>query len=150
MMLNSESPIPPRSPSFYRFRSHSSIPPPQPHHETDSLVTDVIPHLVKQSIRSVTAIILPIFLLPFHFFFLVLSIITTLLAGAFLSWTAFMVYVDIAMDSLGQVYADYIVGGKRRGRRRRDLLRKVVLEREEAVKAYTERPRARGRGSTIA
>jgi hypothetical protein len=100
--------------------------------------------------RSVTAIILPIILLPFHFFFLVLSIITTLLAGAFLSWRAFMVYVDIAMDSLGQVYADYVVGGKRRGRRRRDLLRKVVLEREEAVKAHNERPRARGRGSTIA
>jgi hypothetical protein len=100
--------------------------------------------------RSVTAVVLPIVLLPFHFFFLVLSIITTLVAGAFLSWRAFMVYVEIAMDTLGQVYADYVLGSRKTGRRRRDLLRRVVLEREDAVKAQNERPNRRGRGSTLA
>jgi hypothetical protein len=148
-MSSPDSPLPPRSPSFYIFRSNSSIPPPEPPPKTDSLLTDVLPHLLKQSMRSVTAVALPIILLPLHFFFLVLSIITTVLAGAFLSWRAFMVYVDIALDTFKQVYEDYVLGTKETGRRRRKLLKKAVLEREDAVKAPAERPHPRGRGSTI-
>ena len=98
----------------------------------------------------VAAIVLPIILLPIHFFFLVLSILTTVLAGAFLSWRAFVVYLEIGMDTLGRIYTD-IFKGRSTGRRRRDLLKKAVLEREDAVKAAQNyQPRARGRGLTIA
>jgi hypothetical protein len=150
-MTTPESPVPPRSPSFYIFRSNSAIPPPTPQtHSNDSFIHDILPHLARQTIRSVTAVILPIVLLPFHFFLFVLSVITTLLAALFLSWRAFMVYVDIGFNTASQVYSDYAFGGKRIGRRRRDLLRRVVLEREEAVRAENNRPLQRGRGLTIA
>jgi ABC-type methionine transport system permease subunit len=112
-----------------------------------SFFRDILPHVIKRIARTLASVILPIALLPFHFFFLILSIITTLLAFAFLSWRAFMVYVDIAMDTLSQVYQDYVVGSKRTGRRRRDLLRKVVLE---TVRAQSQPPQARGRGLAIA
>ena len=59
-------------------------------------------------------------------------------------------YLDIGMNMAGEVYSDYAVGGRRIGRRRRDLLRKVVLEREEAVRGEHDRPKQRGRGLTIA
>ena len=61
-----------------------------------------------------------------------------------------MVYIDIGFNTASQVYSDYAFGGKRVGRRRRDLLRRVVLEREEAVRAESERPKQRGRGNTLA
>lgn len=54
------------------------------------------------------------------------------------------------MNTLGQIYSDYAVGGRKVGRRRRDLLRRVVLEREEAVRAEKLSARMRGRGLTIA
>lgn len=66
----------------------------------------------------------------------------------FLSLRAFGVYIEIGMNTLSQLYSDYALGGKRIGRRKRDLLRRVAIEREESVRA--ERPRARGRGLTIA
>jgi hypothetical protein len=60
-----------------------------------------------------------------------------------------MVYLDIGVNTAQQVYSDYAVGGRRVGRRRRDLLRKVVLEREEAVRGF-EKPQIRERrGFTI-
>lgn len=60
-----------------------------------------------------------------------------------------MVYLDIGVNTAQQVYSDYAVGGRRVGRRRRDLLRKVVLEREEAVRGI-EKPQIRERrGFTI-
>lgn len=61
-----------------------------------------------------------------------------------------MVYLDIGWNTAQQVYSDYAVGGRRVGRRRRDLLRRVVLEREEAVRE-SDQPRVRERrGLTIA
>jgi hypothetical protein len=99
--------------------------------------------------RSVTSVVLPIVLLPIHFGLLFLSVLTTVMAGVFLSWRAFMVYLDIGVNTAQQVYSDYAVGGRRIGRQRRDLLRKVVLEREEAVRG-SEKPRIRERrGLTI-
>lgn len=149
-MASPESPIPPRSPNFYLFRSNSAIPPPTPRlPPEDSFIRDVLPHITRQITRSVTSVILPIVLLPFHSFLFVLSVITTLLAALFLSWRAFMVYVDIGFNTASQVYSDYAFGGKKIGRRRRDLLRRVVLEREEAVRVENNRPRQRGRGVTI-
>jgi hypothetical protein len=147
-MPSPESPIPPRSPGFYLFRSHSSIPPPSPTLNA-SILYEVLPHFARQVFRNVTSIVLPIILLPLHFFFLFLSITTTLIAATFLSYRALMVYMDIALSTMGQIYADYVNG--RKGRRRRDLLRKVVLEREEAVRLENLRPaRNRTRGLTIA
>src|ERR1700738_3283531 len=109
-MSTPESPVPPRSPGFYLFRSNSSIRPPQSAPATDSLVADILPHLFRRIMRLVAAIVLPIILLPIHFFFLVLSILTTVLAGAFLSWRAFVVYLEIGMDALGRIYTDIFKG----------------------------------------
>ena len=53
------------------------------------------------------------------------------------------------MKTLSQVYSDYAMPGKRNRRRRRDLLIRAVLEREEAARAV-EPVRSRGRGMTIA
>ena len=75
---------------------------------------------------------------------------TTLVALVFLWLRAFGVYLEIGANTLSQVYSDYAVGGKRVGRRRRDLLRRVVLEREQAVRVENERPAQRGRGNTLA
>jgi hypothetical protein len=76
---------------------------------------------------------------------------TTILAAAFLSWRAFIVYLEIGMNTASQVYSDYAVGGRKGGRRRRDLLRKVVFEREKAIRSENERPKTRERrGLTIA
>jgi hypothetical protein len=151
-MNSPESPVPQRSPGFYLFRSNSSIPPPLPSSSptTDSFLHEVLPHMTRQIMRSVTSVILPIILLPFHFFFLFLSIMTTLLAGVFLSWQAFMVYFGIGMNTVSQIYSDYAIGGKKISRQRRDLLRRVVMERDETVRIESVRPRVRGRGLTIA
>jgi len=54
------------------------------------------------------------------------------------------------MNTVEQVYSDFAVGGNKLGKRRRDLLRKVVIDREEAVRQEQIRPRPRGRGMTIA
>ena len=60
-------------------------------------------------------------------------------------------YLDIGINTASQVYSDYAVGGRRVGRKRRDLLRKVLLEREEALRMERERPKTRERrGLTIA
>lgn len=59
-------------------------------------------------------------------------------------------YLEIAMNTVEQVYSDFAVGGNKLGKRRRDLLRKVVIDREEAVRQEQIRPRPRGRGMTIA
>jgi hypothetical protein len=147
-MASPESPLPPRSPGFYLFRSHSSIPPPTPYSTNDSLLHEVLPHFTRQFMRSVTSVILPVVLLPFHFFFLFLSIMTTVLAGIFLSWHAFMVYLDIGVNTASQIYSDFAFGGRKTARRRLDLLRKAV-DRGEVVRLEYERPRARGRGLTI-
>jgi hypothetical protein len=148
IMTSPESPIPPRSPGFYLFRSNSAIPPPlTPPPREDSFLHDIFPHLTRQLIHSVTSILLPVILLPFHFFFLFLSIITTLLAGSCLLWRAFIVYVSIGMDTFWQVYSDAV--GGRSGKRRRELLRRVVMEREEAVRAE-QKPITRNRGLTLA
>ena len=53
-------------------------------------------------------------------------------------------YLDIAWNTAEQVYSDYVLEGSRSGRRRKDLLRRVVLEREEAVRGI-EKPRIRDR-----
>jgi len=60
------------------------------------------------------------------------------------------VYLEISVNTLSQIYTDYAVGGRKVGRRRRDLLRRVVLEREEAVRAEKLKTKTRGRGWTIA
>ena len=49
------------------------------------------------------------------------------------------------MNTASQIYSDYAIGGSRSGRRKRDLVRKVVLEREESLRAGNERPRTRER-----
>ena len=68
-----------------------------------------------------------------------------------LSWRAFIVYLDIGLNTASQIYSNYAVGGKGGGNKRRDLLRKVVLEREEALRIERERPKTRERrGLTIA
>jgi len=149
-MTSPDSPVPVRSPSFYLFRSNSSIPPPHSPINHESVLHEVIPHLARRIIRRVTSVVLPIVLLPFHFFFLFLSIITTIMAALFLSWRGFLVYLEIAMNTVEQVYSDFAVGGNKLGKRRRDLLRKVVIDREEAVRQEQIRPRPRGRGMTIA
>lgn len=64
--------------------------------------------------------------LPFHFF-LFFSVITTILI---LSWMAFTVYLDIGINTASQIYSDYAVGERRIGKRRLELLRGIVLERE--------------------
>jgi len=151
-MSSPESAPLPRSPSFYRFRSRSSIKPPLPSTTptlNSLLYNNILPHVLKRLIRSITAVILPIILLPFHYCLLLLSITTTLLAMLFLSLRAFGVYLEIAMKTLSQVYSDYAMPGKRNRRRRRDLLIRAVLEREEAARAV-EPVRSRGRGMTIA
>jgi len=149
-MSSPESAPLPRSSSFYYFRSNSSIPPPRQIESDTSNVflPHIIPHVIKRIVRSVAAVVLPIVLIPFHYFLLILSVITTILAMLFLSLRAFVVYIEIGMNTLSQLYSDYALDGKRIGRRKRDLLRRVVIEREESVRA--ERPRARGRGVTIA
>src|SRR5436190_19172024 len=114
-MPSPESPAPPRSPGFYLFRSNSSIPPPQTALPSDSFFHQILPFFVRQLLRSVTSFLLPIILLPFHFFFLFLSILTTALAGVFLSWRAFIVYLDIGMNTASQIYSDYAIGGSRSG-----------------------------------
>jgi hypothetical protein len=150
-MISPESPTLPRSPGFYIFRSHSSIPPPEPPlPQPSSLFHEILPSITRQLIRSITSVLLPIILLPFHFFFLLLSIMTTILAAVVLSWRAFMVYLDIGMSTTSQVYSDYTIGRRRVDKRRRDLLRKIVLEREKAIRAENERPKTRERrGLTI-
>jgi hypothetical protein len=74
---------------------------------------------------------------------------TTWVAFLFLWARAFVVYIDIGINTASQVYSDYAFGGRRIGRRRRDLLRRVVLEREQAVRVESERPKQRGRGATL-
>jgi len=55
------------------------------------------------------------------------------------------------MNTVEQVYSDFaVIGGNKLGKRRRDLLRKVVIDREEAVRQEQIKPRPRGRGVTIA
>src|SRR5579862_9726205 len=99
------SPFPPRSPGFYLFRSHSSIPPPPPPSPSPStttsttLITDILPHLIRHLMRSATGIILPVVLLPFHFFLLILSVMTTCVALLFLWARAFIVYIDIGLNT---------------------------------------------------
>ena len=56
-----------------------------------------------------------------------------------------MVYLDIGMNTASQVYSDYVVGESRIGKRKRELLRKLVLEREEAIRMEHERPKTRVR-----
>lgn len=152
-MNSPESPLHP--PSFYVLHSNSSIPPPTqtpspPTQSRPSIVYTILPHLARRVTHSITSVLLPVALLPFHLFFLFLSIVTTLLAILFLSTTAVRVYLEIGMNTLTQVYSDYAIGGRKIGRRRRDLLRRVVLEREEAVRAEKMNARMRARGMTIA
>lgn len=130
-MTSPESPIPPRSPGFYLFRSNSSIPPPVP--PTTSFFHTILPSLIRQLIRSITSILLPIILLPLHFLFLFLSILTTVLAMLFLSWRGFVVYLDIGMTTASQVYSDLVGDRGKRGEGRQEILRRVVLEREREV-----------------
>jgi hypothetical protein len=148
-MAAPESPPPPRSLGFYLFRSYSSIPPPSPLIH-DSFLHEVFLHFARQISHSVTSVLLPIILLPFHFFFLFLSIVTTLIAMVFLSYRALVVYLNIIFNTIGQIYSDYLAGGKG-GRQRRDLLRTVAFEREESVRMSNLRfGRNRSRGVTIA
>src|SRR5579862_9535562 len=90
------SPLPHRSPGFYLFRSHSSIPPPPPPSPSPPPPTpppplpDILPHLIRHLMRSATGIILPVVLLPFHFFLLILSVMTTCVALLFLWARAFI------------------------------------------------------------
>ena len=151
-MISPESPLPPRSLGFYLFRSNSSIRPPTERPDTgkDTFLHKTVPHLVRRIMRSVTSVVLPVILLPFHFLFLFLSILTTILATVFLSWRAFVVYLDIAMNTASQVYSDYVIGEKKMERRKKDLLRKDVLEREEAVRSENVPHNTRSRGRTIA
>jgi hypothetical protein len=147
MSSSSESPPLPRSPAFYRFRSYSSIKP-LDIQSTSAQHHQILPHILKRIMRSVAAVILPIILLPFHYCLLLLAMLTTILSMVFLSLRAFGVYLEITMKTLSQVYADFAMPGRRSRRRKRDLLIRVVLEREEA--ARTEPIRSRGRGFTIA
>jgi hypothetical protein len=66
-----------------------------------------------------------------------------------LSWRAFMVYLAIGMNTASQVYSDYAVDERKVGKRKRELLRRIVLEREEAIRIEHERQKTRGRGLTI-
>jgi hypothetical protein len=165
-MSSPDSPLLPHSPGFYVFHSKPSIPPPAltatataigatrtargAPPTTATVLHTVLPHLARRLTHSVTSVVLPIALLPFHLFFLFLSLITTLLALLFLSARALQVYLEIGMTTLSQMYSDYVEGGRKVGRRRRDLLRRVVLEREEAVRAEKLSGRMRGRGLTMA
>ena len=115
----------------------------------DSSLGEAFPHFVRQIVGFVTSIALPIVLLPFHFFFLFLSISTTLLASLLLFLRVFLVYLDVIVHTAGQIYADYTHGGRKQDKRRRDLLRKVANQREEAVRGGNERLKYRGRGATI-
>lgn len=61
-----------------------------------------------------------------------------------------MVYLDIAMNTASQVYSDYVIGEKKIERRKKDLLRTDVLEREEVVRSENVLHSNRARGRTIA
>jgi len=157
-MRTPSSPLRPRGPGFYVFRDNSSIPPPRtptslatpPGCAQPSVVHTILPQLGRRLTRSISSILLPVALLPFHLFFLFLSVVTTFLALLFFSVRTLQVYLEISVNTLSQIYTDYAVGGRKVGRRRRDLLRRVVLEREEAVRAEKLKTKTRGRGWTIA
>src|SRR5262245_38461871 len=132
MMSAPEFPPLPRSPSFYYFRSNSAISPPRSSSPSSPsrrklLVDDGLPHFMGRMMCSVAAVVLPVVLLPFHFFLFVLSVSTTLAALVFLSLRAFAVYVGIAVRAASQMCSDYVLQ-ERKGRKKRDFLRRLVLE----------------------
>jgi hypothetical protein len=51
---------------------------------------------------------------------------------------AFTVYLDIGMNTPSQIYSDYAVDERRIGKRRLELLRGIVLEREEPIRMEHE------------
>jgi hypothetical protein len=120
-------PPPPSSPSFYTFNSNTAIDYPAPRSTRKSFLQDVLPHFTRRILRSLTEIILPFILLPFHFFLLVLSVCTTVLAIAFLMLRTVGAYVDVAVVTGGQVW-DGLRGGRSRRRRRDQVLRRLVSE----------------------
>lgn len=54
-----------------------------------------------------------------------------------------MVYLDIGMNIATQFYSEYAVDERKIGKRRRELLRRIVLEREEAIRMEQELPQTR-------